>query len=74
MDVSRSNVPLLTGGSFLALCGAVFCGLIANNWEVCVKAAKLSGAAQAATAAGGVLIIGAALIYAGLPKRNPGTA
>lgn len=69
-DITKSNLPLLAGGGLLAVLGAIFVLLISNNWEVCVKAAKLSGAAQAATAAGGVLIIGAALIYAGMAKKN----
>ncbi len=70
MDISRAHQPLLTSGAILAVLGSVFSALIAANWDVCVKAAKLSGAAQAATAAGGVVIIGAALIYAGLPKKD----
>ena len=70
-DVSQRNLPLLSSGAVLAVLGTMLAALIATNWEVCVKAAKLSGAVQAATAAGGVIIIGAALIYAGLPKRNP---
>ena len=73
-DVTRANIPLLSGGSALAVLGSIFAGLIATNWEVCVHAAKLSGATQAATAAGGVLIIGAALIYAGLPKKGADAA
>ena len=69
MDVSRAHQPLLAGGVVLAVLGAVFSTLIATHWDVCVKAAKLSGAAQAATAATGVVIIGLALVYAGLPKK-----
>ena len=69
MDVSRAHQPLLTGGVVLAVLGAVFSALIATHWDVCVKAAKLSGAAQAATAATGVVIIGLALVYAGLPRK-----
>ena len=68
-DITKANLPLLSGGGLLAVLGAIFSALIITNWEVCVKAAKLSGAAQAATATGGVLLIGAALIYAGLPKK-----
>ena len=72
MDVSRAHAPLLTSGVVLGVLGAVFGALIATNWDICVKAAKLSGAAQAATAAGGVVIIGVALVYAGLPKKTLG--
>ncbi len=70
-DVTCAHKPLLTGGVLLAILGAIFSGMIVTHWDVCIKAAKLSGAAQAATAAGGVVIIGAVLIYAGLPKTSP---
>jgi hypothetical protein len=48
--------------------------VIWTYWDVCVKAAKLAGAAQAATAACGVIIFGVALVYAGLPRKNPAPA
>jgi ACS family hexuronate transporter-like MFS transporter len=67
-DVARAHTPLLASGAVLALLGGLFSALIATHWTACVTAAKLSGAAQAATAAGGVVVIGAALVYAGLPK------
>lgn len=69
-DATRANAPLLTGGAVLLVIGALAGLVIATHWEVCVAAAKLSGAAQAATAAGGVVLIGLALAYAGLPKRE----
>ena len=69
-DVSRVSRPLLGGGVALTLLGAVFAVVIASHWETCVKAATLAGAAQAATAAVGVAVIGATLAYAGLPKKN----
>ena len=43
--------------------------MIWSNWEVCVRAAKLAGAAQAATAAVGVALVGLTLLYAGLRRR-----
>ncbi|MDB6115835.1 MAG: transporter [Lacunisphaera sp.] len=70
MDVSHSNKPLIGGGAALAVIGVLGTGLIASNWQTCVNAAKLAGAAGAATAAAGVIIIGVALVYAGLPKKN----
>lgn len=69
-DTMRSHGLLLAAGAVLALLGAVFGGVIWSNWEVCVRAAKLAGAAQAATAAVGVSLIGLALAYAGLPRKN----
>ena len=43
--------------ALLTLLGAAFSILIATNWELCVQAAKLSGASQAATAGGGLVVI-----------------
>ena len=39
------------------------------HWENMVSIVKLSGALQAAMAAGGFVVIGVALLYAGLPRR-----
>jgi MFS transporter, ACS family, hexuronate transporter len=69
-DMSRSNRALLTAGSAVGLLGVALTGLIALNWAACVEAAKISGAAQAVTAAAGVFLIGVALIYAGMPKKK----
>ena len=69
-DLNQAHAKLLTAGSLLAVLGVVLGGVIWTHWDVCVKAAKLAGAAQAATAACGVIIIGAALFYAGLPRKN----
>ena len=73
-DVTRANAPLLNAGSLLTLAGVGLAVLIGTHWELCVKAATLAGAAQAATAAGGVSLIGVALIYAGLAKKHPANA
>ena len=72
-DETRPHRLLLGTGSLLALLGVLLSGVIWWNWDVCVRAAKLAGAAQAATAAVGVVIIGATLVYAGLGRR-PGRA
>ena len=69
-DETKSNSPLLLTGAFLAVAGVALGVLIWKNWEVCVNAAKLAGAAGAATAAFGVGVIGLALIYAGMAKKN----
>jgi len=69
-DATRAHKPLLTAGVVLVLLGVGFTGVIWSNWEVCVQAAKLAGAAQAATAAAGVGLIGLALLYAGLPQKT----
>jgi ACS family hexuronate transporter-like MFS transporter len=72
-DLSRAYPPLLAAGSIIGLIGLVLGALIYFNWDACVKAAKISGAAQAVTAAAGVVTIGVALLYAGMArKRAPG--
>ena len=71
VDMRRPHRGLLTAGGLLATVGAPLAWLIAANWEACVAAAKFSGAAQALTAAVGVLLIGAALLHAGRPRATP---
>ena len=66
-DLSRAHRPLLTAGGLVGLLGAALAWLIAANWDACVAAAKFSGAAQALTAAGGLVLIGALLAHAGRP-------
>ncbi len=70
-DIARASVPLLATGGLLAAAGAGGGGWISAHWAACVAAAKLSGAAQGATAAAGIGLIGLALLYAGLPRKNP---
>ena len=43
-----------------------------NRWEFIVSIVKLNGALGAATVvAVGFVVIGAALIYAAMPRKNP---
>jgi ACS family hexuronate transporter-like MFS transporter len=74
LDTSRRHSGLLAGGAILGLLGLALALLIYANWEACVAAAKLAGAAQAATAAVGVLVIGLVLLYAGKAHRAGATA
>lgn len=69
-DESKAHGPLLATGAIIALLGVILAFVIWRNWDICVKAAKLAGAAQAATAAVGVCVIGVALLYAGLGRRK----
>lgn len=69
-DLRQAHRPLLSAGAAIALFGLALGGVIAANWQRCVQAAKLAGAAQAATAAVGVILIGVALVYAGSPKGD----
>lgn len=71
MDLSRAHRPLLTAGGLVALAGVALVSLITSHWDACVAAAKFSGAAQALTAAGGLVVIGALLLHAGRSHRPP---
>jgi ACS family hexuronate transporter-like MFS transporter len=69
-DLRQRHAPLLTAGVLTVLFAAALSMLIYANWDVCVRATSIAGAAQAATAAVGVLLIGAALFYAGMGRRQ----
>jgi ACS family hexuronate transporter-like MFS transporter len=69
LDTSTVSRPLAAAGGALIAVGLGLVALIWANWEVCVRAAKLAGAAQAATAAVGVVLVGLTLLYAGLRRR-----
>lgn len=69
-DMSRAHATLVASGAIIAALGAALVALIYANWDLCVEAATLSGAATAATAAGGVCLIGLTLIYAGMPQKR----
>ncbi|MEO6526763.1 MAG: MFS transporter [Gemmatimonadaceae bacterium] len=71
LDMSKKSQPLILAGTSLIVIGFALSALIYVNWEVCVRAAKLAGAAQAVTAAVGVALIGAVLFYAGQPRKGP---
>ena len=60
---------LVMAGSVISGIGGILLALISANWQLCVQAATPAGAAQAATAAGGLCVVGLALIYAGMPKQ-----
>ena len=68
-DMAARDRTLVLAGSVISAIGGILLGLISANWELCVQAATPAGAAQAATAAGGVAVVGLALIYAGMPKK-----
>jgi len=69
IDTNKVSRPLAMAGVGLIVLGLALVGLIWSNWDVAVAAAKLAGAAQAATAAVGVGLVGLALLYAGLRKQ-----
>ena len=69
IDTNKVSRPLMMAGVGLIVLGLALVGLIWANWDVAVAAAKLAGAAQAATAAVGVVLVGLALLYAGQRKQ-----
>ena len=69
-DLTRKHSTLVASGAFITLLGIALVGLIVANWELCVAAATLSGAATAVTAGAGVALIGLTLIYAGMPQKG----
>ncbi len=68
-NMATHDRTLVTAGLVISGFGGLLLALISANWDLCVQAATVAGAAQAATAAGGVCVVGLALIYAGMPKR-----
>ena len=68
-DQSQTHGPLVTAGAVLVVAGAALAVVIWANWDLCVRAATLAGAAQAATAAVGCAVIGLTLAYAGAGRR-----
>jgi MFS transporter, ACS family, hexuronate transporter len=72
-DLSQSFRPLLLAGTAIVGAGVIAALAIVSNWQACVAQVRLPGAAQAITAASGVVLLGAALLYAGSPRRGSAT-
>ncbi|XHS76296.1 MFS transporter [Burkholderiaceae bacterium UC74_6] len=68
LDLSIAHKPLLIAGGIVAVLGLALAWTIAANWQACLAAAQFSGATQALTAAVGLGLIGAVLIFAGWPR------
>ncbi|HTU65951.1 MAG TPA: MFS transporter [Steroidobacteraceae bacterium] len=70
IDLTRRHAGLTTAG--LAVCGfgALLAWFVAHNWGNIVAIVKISGAAQTAVVAGGVIIIGLALLYASRAQKS----
>jgi MFS transporter, ACS family, hexuronate transporter len=73
-DMRTYDRSLVMAGSVISGLGGILLALISANWQLCVQAATPAGAAQAATAAGGLCVVGLALIYAGMPKQTTAAA
>jgi ACS family hexuronate transporter-like MFS transporter len=69
IDLSRSHSPLVIGGVLVALGGVGLSAYVMSHWDFIVQIVKLNGALGAGTVSAGCIVIGAALVYAALPKR-----
>jgi len=69
LDTSRTHQGLAVSGLLVAIAGLTLGAYVMNQWVHIVELVKLNGALGAATVAGGFAVIGAALIYAALPRR-----
>ena len=56
-DPTRAHATLVAAGTVLVVAGVGLFAVIGANWDLCVEAATLAGAAQAATAAVGVAVL-----------------
>jgi ACS family hexuronate transporter-like MFS transporter len=71
LDTSSTHSALVIGGVLVAAAGVVIGMFVMNRWEFIVSIVKMNGALGAATVGIGFVIIGAALIYAAMPRKNP---
>jgi MFS transporter, ACS family, hexuronate transporter len=70
VDESCAHRPLLISGTLLAIVGVILSILVYLHWDLCVRNARLAGAAGGMTAMVGILLVGIALVCAGWPKRR----
>ncbi len=69
-DMTKSHGLLLGAGALTAVFGLGLGYWVWQNWAVVVKIVNVAGAAQVATAAAGVFLIGVALAYAGKADKS----
>jgi MFS transporter, ACS family, hexuronate transporter len=70
LDESVAHRNLVVAGAAVTAFGAALCAWVYLNWSMMVSVVKTTGAAQAAVVAVGFVVIGAALLYAGAPKKK----
>jgi ACS family hexuronate transporter-like MFS transporter len=70
LDESGAHRGLVISGVVVGLFGAALAALVYTYWGTMVAAVRVNGAAQAAVVAAGFVIIGLAVLYAGMPKRR----
>jgi len=70
LDESRAHRNLVASGFAVTAFGLVLSSLVFNYWAAMVAVVKATGAAQAAVVAVGFVVIGLAVLYAGMPKKK----
>jgi MFS transporter, ACS family, hexuronate transporter len=70
IDLTRRHGALTFAGVTVCAFGALLAWFVAHNWGNIVAIVKISGAAQTAVVAAGVIIIGLALLYASRAQRE----
>jgi hypothetical protein len=70
IDESKAHRGLIFSGLALMVFGSILGGWEYNNLALIISVVKVTGAAGAAVVAGGFVIIGLGLIYAGMAKRR----
>jgi len=70
IDLRRRHGGLVAAGLAVSAFGALLAWFVAHSWDNIVAIVKISGAAQTAVVAGGVIIIGLALLYASRAQRS----
>jgi MFS transporter, ACS family, hexuronate transporter len=70
LDMRSRHGGLVIGGIVIGVLGALGIALILHSWDDIIAVVRKSGGAQALTVGAAFIIIGAALLYAGLPKKT----
>jgi len=74
IDLTSRHRALSIAGLVVCVLGVLLGWFVTHNWSFIASIAKISGAAQTAVVAGGVFIIGLALLYASRAQRSQFTA
>jgi ACS family hexuronate transporter-like MFS transporter len=69
LDLQRSSGGLALAGAIVCAFGAFLGWFVYRNWEYLIGVVKISGGAQAIVVAVGIVIIGAALLWASRPQK-----
>jgi MFS transporter, ACS family, hexuronate transporter len=71
LDLQNRSNALAVGGTIVCAFGAFLGWFVYRNWDYLIGVVKVSGGAMAIVVAAGVVIIGAALLWASRPQKTP---